>query len=105
MCMRSANGWDSPYVFISKIHYYILGAHLLCTNYIDNFLFKLRILNQVPIVHINGSMVCKWHVNSLHPIENCNGTQKVSHYNLHSPNYQGFETLASSLIKVRTQAP
>ncbi len=57
--MGSANGWDSPNVFTSKIHYYILDAHLLCINYIDNFLLKLKILNQVPIVHINGFMVCK----------------------------------------------
>jgi hypothetical protein len=26
----------------------------MCTNYIDSFLLKLKILNQVPIVHING---------------------------------------------------
>jgi hypothetical protein len=58
MCMRSANGWDNTYVFTSKVHYYIMGAHLLCTNYIDNFLLKLRILNQVPIMHINGFMAC-----------------------------------------------
>ncbi len=56
MCMGSANGWDSAYVFISKVHYYIMGAHLLCTNYIDGFLLKLIILNQVPIVHISGCM-------------------------------------------------
>ncbi len=58
MCMRNVDGWDSPYVFTSKVHYCIMGAHLLCTNYIDNFLLKLRILNQVPIVHINGFMAC-----------------------------------------------
>jgi hypothetical protein len=58
MCMRNANGWDSPYVFISKTHYYIMGAHLLCTNYIDSFLLNLRIINQVLIVHINGFMAC-----------------------------------------------
>jgi hypothetical protein len=58
MCMGSADGWDSTYVFTSKVHYYILGAHLLCTNYIDSFLLKLIILNQVPIVHINGFMAC-----------------------------------------------
>jgi len=56
MCMGSANGWDSPYVFISKVHYYIMGAHLLCTNYIDSLLLKLRILKKVPIAHINGFM-------------------------------------------------
>ncbi len=58
MCMGSANGQDSPYVFTSKVQYYIVGAHLLCTNYIDNFLLKLKILNQVRIVHINGFMAC-----------------------------------------------
>ncbi len=56
MCMESEDGWDSPYVFISKIYYYIMGAHLLCTNYIDSFLLKLKILNEVPIAHINGFM-------------------------------------------------
>jgi hypothetical protein len=54
--MESEDGWDSPYVFISKIYYYIMGAHLLCTNYIDSFLLKLKILNEVPIAHINGFM-------------------------------------------------
>jgi hypothetical protein len=58
MCMGRVNGQDNPYVFPSKVHYYIIGAHLLCTNYIDIFLLKLRILNQVPIVHINGFMAC-----------------------------------------------
>jgi hypothetical protein len=58
MCMGSVDGQDNPYVFISKVYYYIMGAHLLCTNYIDNFLLKLKILNQVPIVHINGFMAC-----------------------------------------------
>ncbi len=58
MCMESIDGQDSPYVFTSKVHYYIMGAHLLCTNYIDILLLKLKILNQVPIVHINGFMAC-----------------------------------------------
>jgi hypothetical protein len=58
MCMGSGDGWESPYVFTSKIYYFIMGAHLLCTNYIDSFLLKLRILNQVPIMHINGFMAC-----------------------------------------------
>jgi len=61
-----------------------MGAHSLCTNYIGSVLLKLRILKQVTIVHINGFMACYWHVSSLHPIENCNGTQKLSHYSLHS---------------------
>ncbi len=56
--MGGANGQDSPYVFTSKVHYYTMGAHLLCTKYIYCFLLKLRILNQVPIVHINGFMAC-----------------------------------------------
>jgi len=56
--MGSVDGRDNPYVFISKVHYYIMGAHLLCTNYINSFLLKLGILNQVPIVHINGFMAC-----------------------------------------------
>jgi hypothetical protein len=46
------------HMFTSKIHYYIMGAHLLCTNYINSFLLKLKILNQVPIVYINGFMAC-----------------------------------------------
>jgi hypothetical protein len=46
MCMGSANGWDNPDVFISKIHYYILGAHLLCTNYID--IFFIEVVNLKP---------------------------------------------------------
>ncbi len=58
MCMGSANARDSPYIFISKVHYYIMGDNLLCTNYIDGFLLKLKILNQVPIVHINDFMAC-----------------------------------------------
>ncbi len=33
-----------------------------------------------------------WHVNSLHLAKNCNGTQKVKHYSLHSP-LQGIYTL------------
>jgi hypothetical protein len=74
MCMGSANGWDSPHVFNSKVDYYIMGAHLLCTNCIDSFSLKLKILNEVPIVHINGFMAYWWHVNLLHLVENCNGT-------------------------------
>jgi len=58
MCLGSVDGWDSPYVFTSKAHYYIMSAHLLCTNYVDSFLLKLKILNQIPIVHINGFMAC-----------------------------------------------
>jgi hypothetical protein len=54
MNMGSANGYDNPYVFTSKVHYYIMNAHLLCTNYIKKLLLKLKILNQVPIWHING---------------------------------------------------
>jgi hypothetical protein len=61
MCMGSVDGRDNPYVLTSKVHYYIMGAHLLCTNYIyiyKFFLSKLNILNQVSIVHINGFMAC-----------------------------------------------
>jgi hypothetical protein len=58
MCMGSTDGQDSPYVFTSIFFYYITGAHLLCINYINSFLLKLKILNQVPIVHINGFMAC-----------------------------------------------
>jgi hypothetical protein len=58
MCMGSVDGWDSSYVFTLEIHYYIMGAHLLCTNYINGFLLKLGMLNQVLIVHINGFMAC-----------------------------------------------
>jgi hypothetical protein len=36
----------------------VMGAHLLCTKYICFFLLKLKILNQVPIVHINSFMGC-----------------------------------------------
>ncbi len=54
MCMGSVDGRDNPYVFTSKINYYIMGAHLLCKNNISSSLLKLKILNQVPIVHING---------------------------------------------------
>jgi hypothetical protein len=32
MCIQSANGRDNPYVSTTKVHYYIMGAHLLCTN-------------------------------------------------------------------------
>jgi hypothetical protein len=56
MCMGSVDDRDNTNVFTSKVHYYILGAHLLCTNYINSFLLKLKILNQVPIVNINGFM-------------------------------------------------
>jgi hypothetical protein len=58
MYMGSADGQNNPHVFTSKVHYYIMGAHLLYPNYIDNFFLKLTILNQVPIVHINGFMAC-----------------------------------------------
>jgi hypothetical protein len=58
MCMGNVDDQESPYVFASKIDYFIMGAHVLCTNYIDSFLLKLRILNQVPIVHINGFIAC-----------------------------------------------
>jgi len=58
MCMGNVNGRNNPYVFISKVHNYIMGAHLLCTNHINNFILKLKILNYVPIVHINGFMEC-----------------------------------------------
>ncbi len=58
MCIRHADGRDNPYVFSSKVHYYIMGAHLLCTIYINSFLLKLKILNQIPIMHINGFMAC-----------------------------------------------
>ncbi len=61
--MGNVDGRDSPYVFTSKVHYYIMNAHLLCTNYVNSFLLKLRILNQVLIMHINDL----WHINSLHP--------------------------------------
>jgi len=54
MCMGSVDGWDNPYVFTSKVNYYIMGAHLLCTKHIDSSLLKLKILNQISIVHING---------------------------------------------------
>jgi len=55
MCMGSVDGCDSPYIYsLQKVHDYIMGAHLLCTNYIDCFLLKFKILNQVPIWHING---------------------------------------------------
>jgi len=37
MCMGSVDGRDSLYVFTSKVHYYIMGAHLLCTHYVDSF--------------------------------------------------------------------
>ncbi len=58
MYMGSLDGGNSPHVFTSKVHYYIMGAHLLHKNYIDNFILKLKILNQVPIVHTNGFMAC-----------------------------------------------
>jgi hypothetical protein len=44
--MGRVDGWNKSYVFISKVHYYIMGAHLWCTNYIDSFLLKLKILNR-----------------------------------------------------------
>jgi hypothetical protein len=39
---------NSPYVFNSKGHYYIMGAHLLCTNYIDNFKIEVDNLKPCP---------------------------------------------------------
>jgi hypothetical protein len=33
MCMGNADGWDRPYVFISKVHYYIMG-HIYCAQII-----------------------------------------------------------------------
>jgi hypothetical protein len=65
MFMGSANGRDNIYVFISKVHYYIMGANLLCTNYINVFLVKLKILNEAPIWHINGFKHVNDHVYSL----------------------------------------
>jgi hypothetical protein len=56
--MGSVDGRNNPYVFISKVHYYIMGAHLFYTNSKDNFLLGLKILNQIPIMHINGFMAC-----------------------------------------------
>ncbi len=38
--MGCANGWDSPYGSTSKVHYYIMGAHLLCTYYINSFFIE-----------------------------------------------------------------
>jgi hypothetical protein len=58
MCMGSAYAWNNPYVFSSKVHYYIMGTHLLCKNNINSFLLKLKILNQVPIININDFMAC-----------------------------------------------
>jgi hypothetical protein len=46
--MGSANGWDSPYVFISKVHYFIVGAHLLCTNYKDAFFIEVENIKSSP---------------------------------------------------------
>jgi hypothetical protein len=40
--MGSANDWDNPYVFISKVHYYIMGAHLWCKNYIKYFFIEVK---------------------------------------------------------------
>jgi hypothetical protein len=45
MCMGSANGWNNPYVFISKVHYYMMGVHLLWTNYIDTFFIEVENFN------------------------------------------------------------
>ncbi len=44
--MGRVDSWDNSYVFTSKVHYYIVGAHLLCKNYIDSLLLKLKILNR-----------------------------------------------------------
>jgi uncharacterized protein involved in cysteine biosynthesis len=49
--MGSANGWDSPYGFTSKVHYYIMGAHLLCIDYID-----IKVNNFKP----SFNCACKW---------------------------------------------
>jgi len=48
MCMGSVDGQDNPYVFTSKVHYYIMGAHLLCTNYIDSFFIEVENLKPSP---------------------------------------------------------
>jgi hypothetical protein len=56
--MGNVDGWNNTYVFNSKVHYYIICVDLLCTNYIDNFLLKLRILNQVSTMHINDFIAC-----------------------------------------------
>jgi hypothetical protein len=45
--MRRVDGRDNSYVFTSKVHYYIMGAHLLWTNYINSFLLNLKILNHL----------------------------------------------------------
>ncbi len=37
MCMGRVNSQENPYVFTSKVDYYIIDAHLLCTNYINKF--------------------------------------------------------------------
>ncbi len=57
--MGSANGQDNPYVFTSKVHYYIMGAHLLCTNYIDFFFIKVDNLKLIP------NRAYKWFYNML----------------------------------------
>jgi hypothetical protein len=59
MCMGSANGQDNPYVFTSKVHYYIMGAHSLCTNYIILFLFEVHNLK------LNPNCAYKWFYNVL----------------------------------------
>jgi hypothetical protein len=46
--MGNANGRDSPYAFISKVYYYIMGAHLLCTNYIDSCFINVENLKPSP---------------------------------------------------------
>ncbi len=46
--MGGANGQDSPYVFTSKVHYYTMGAHLLCTKYIDCFFIEVENLKPSP---------------------------------------------------------
>jgi hypothetical protein len=51
MCMESVDGQDNPYVFTSKVHYYIMGEHLLCTNYIDNsyWSWEFKTISQLSI--------------------------------------------------------
>jgi hypothetical protein len=42
ICMGKADDRNSSYVFTSKVHYYIIGAHLLCTNYINSFFIEVE---------------------------------------------------------------
>jgi hypothetical protein len=46
--MGRVNGRDISYVFPSKVHYYIIGAHLLCTNYMDSFFIEVENLKSSP---------------------------------------------------------